>query len=410
MIEENTATEHAPSAGPLAGIRVLELCNVIAGPTTCQVLGDFGAEIIKIEHPADGDGSRSQGRSKDGKPLWWKMLGRNKRSVGMYLGDPEVAETFLKLVATADVIVEGFRPGTLEKWNLGYNRLSDVNPGIILARITGYGQEGPYSGRPAFGSNLEAMAGLPHLTGDPNGPPTMSIYALGDYLGAVSLVGAIMFALYHRDVRGGGGQVIDASLLSPMMTMMSHGIMQYDQLGIDEARGGNRSTSNAPRNIYKTLDEKWISVAAATTPLAERIMRLVGAEELTNEPWFATGRGRAEHVDVVDGAVAEWIRDRTRDEVMLAAAKENVTFAPVYSIGEMVEDLHVRETNMLTRVRDDDLGDLLMPNVMFNFSATPGRIKWTGEPLGKSTDAVLNQELGVDNELLREMRSRGAIR
>ena len=282
--------------------------------------------------------------------------------------------------------------------------------GIILARLTGFGQTGPYAKRPAFGSNIEAIAGLPHLTGHPAGPPTMSIYALGDYMGALSLVNAIVMSLYHRDAHGGKGQVIDASLLSPLMTMMSHAIMMYDQLGVDEDRIGNRSTSTAPRNLYRTRDGKWISVAGATTPLAKRIMQMVGRGELADEPWFASGAGRYKHVDIVDTAVADWIAQRTRDEVMVAATKADVTFAPVYSIGEMVNDEHMRATDLLARVPDKDLGDVLMPNVMFQLSETPGRIKWTGPDLGSSTDAILRDELGIDPDRIERMRQRGSVR
>ena len=405
-----TDTTTAPSDGPLAGIRILELANVIAGPTTCQLLGDFGAEIIKIEHPQLGDGSRRQGRSKDGAPLWWKMLGRNKRSIGMYLGDPEAAEMFLELVATADVVVEGFRPGTLEKWGLDYERLSETNPRIILARLTGFGQNGPYRDRPAFGSNIEAIAGLPYLTGSPDGPPTMSIYALGDYMGALALASGIMMALYHRDARGGRGQVIDAALLSPLLNMMSHAVMTYDQLGIDEERTGNRSTSNAPRNIYRTSDDKWISVAAATTPLAARIMEVVGRPELIDEPWFKTGAGRAANVEVVDKAVADWIGARTRNEVMEISAKAQITFAPVYSIGEMTRDAHISATDLLQRIPDSQLGNVLMPGLMYNLSETPGSVRWTGPELGNSTDAVLIDELGFDRAQIYKLRERGVVR
>ncbi len=400
----------APKPGPLSGVRILELANVIAGPSTCQLLGDFGAEIIKFEHPSLGDGSRKQGRAKDGNPLWWKMLGRNKRSVGMYLGDPEVAEIFLDLVARADVVVEGFRPGTLEKWGLGYDRLSAANPGIILARLTGFGQTGPYRDRPAFGSNIEAIAGLPHLTGDPAGPPTMSIYALGDYMGSLALANGILMALYHRDAQGGRGQVVDAALLAPLLTMMSHAVMMYDQLGVDEKRTGNRSTSNAPRNIYRTSDDKWISVSAATTPLAQRIMEVVGRPDLTHEPWFKTGAGRAANVEVIDEAVTAWIGARTRDEVMQISSEAEITFAPVYSIGEMTRDPHIQATSLLERVADPDLGSLLMPGVMFNLSETPGAVKWTGPALGSSTDAVLRDELGVPEDKLQALRERGVVR
>jgi crotonobetainyl-CoA:carnitine CoA-transferase CaiB-like acyl-CoA transferase len=396
------------SKGPLAGLRVLELANVIAGPTAGQILGDFGAEIIKIEHPDGGDGARNQGRNKNGIPLWWKMIGRNKHSVGMYLGDPEVAEIFCKMVATADVVVEGFRPGTLEKWGLGYDRLAAINPRIILARLTGFGQTGPYAARPAFGSNVESMSGMAHLTGQPDGPPTMPVFALGDFIAGTCCMSAILMAVLERE-RSGRGQVIDASLFLPLITTMTRPILYYDQLGIRETRIGNRATTGAPRNIYRTSDGKWVGVSGATNELARRIMKLVERPEIAKEPWFNSSAGRYEHVELIDAAVADWMKVRTRDEVVAAAEAAQVTFAPLYEIDEVVADRHVRATDMITAVEDPDLGTMRMPNVMFNFSRTPGSIRWTGQSLGASTDKVLTEEFGVPAEAVARMRERGVV-
>jgi crotonobetainyl-CoA:carnitine CoA-transferase CaiB-like acyl-CoA transferase len=393
--------------GPLSGLRVLEVANVVAGPTCCQVLGDFGAEVIKIEHPQGGDGMRRMGNLKDGTPLWWKVAGRNKRSIGLYLGDPEAAEVFLELVKSADVVVESFRPGTLEKWGLGYDRLKAVNPGLILLRVSGFGQDGPYVGRPAFGTLIESMSGFAHLTGEPNGPPTLPPFAMADYMAGFSGVAAVMMALYHRDARGGGGQVIDLTVFEPLMSTMALPIVRYDQLGIPTERTGNRSPNTAPRNTYRTKDGRWIGVSAATNELAERIVRLVGRPDMAEEPWFKTGKGRAEHVDLLDEAVSSWMIQRTRDEVMVEAAAAAVTFAPVYTIPDMMSDPQVVHRQMVTPVEDADLGTIRMPNVLFRMSETPGTIRWGGRKLGSDSEAVFKDELGLSDDKLRAMRERG---
>lgn len=395
--------------GPLSGIRVLEIANVIAGPTTGQVLGDYGAEIIKIEHPEGGDPSRRQGMPKEGKPLWWKTMARNKRSVGMYLGDPEAAEIFLKLVATADVVLENFRTGTLEKWNLGYDRMKAVNPGIILARLTGFGQTGPYAKRPAFGTMIEGMSGMADLIGERDGPPMLPVFALGDYVAGYSLVSAIMMALYHRDARGGGGQVIDACLLHPLMSILSRQIIHWDQLRFKESRVGNRSTSAAPRNAYLTKDKKWVVFTAATTKLAARVLDLVGAPDFAKEEWFQSNAGRVAHVEELDAPVKAWVAARTRDEVLAQAEQAQVTFAPINDVPDMMEDPHVQATRMIVDVPDRDFGKVKMPNVIFRFSETPGSIRWTGPELGSSTDAVLIDELGIGRDEIARLRERGVV-
>ncbi|HWA17748.1 MAG TPA: CoA transferase [Devosia sp.] len=397
-------------AGPLKGLRVIELATVVAGPSAGQVLADYGADVVKIEHPKGGDGIRRQGRPKNGVPLWWKALGRNKRSVGMYLGDPEVAELFLnKLVPTADVIIENFRPGTLERWNLGYDRLSSVNPGIILARLTGFGQTGPYSHKPAFGTNIEAMSGIADLTGEPGRPPMLPVFALGDYIAGFCMVGAIMMALYHRDAKGGTGQVIDISLLRPLIATLSRQVVHSDQLQFLETRIGNRSASSAPRNAYLTKDNKWVCLSAATNEIATRVMNLVGKPDVPLQPWFGNAAGRVAHFAEVDGPVAAWVAERTRDEVMRASEEAETTFAPIYDIAEMMADPHVVATDMVPSIEDPELGHIRMPGLPFAMSETPGSIRWAGRPLASSSEAVLSEELGIPDSILAPLRERGVL-
>jgi crotonobetainyl-CoA:carnitine CoA-transferase CaiB-like acyl-CoA transferase len=395
------------SSGPLAGIRVLELSNVIAGPMACAILSDYGAEVIKVEHPKGGDPFRQSGERKNGKGLFFKALGRNKKSVGLYLGDPDAAEVFLELVKTADVVVESFRAGTLEKWGLGYDRLAEVNPKIVLARLSGFGQTGPYSHKPAFGTNLESIAGLPTLIGDPDGPPLLAIFALGDYYAALTLVSAITMALYHRDARGGKGQVIDASILAPLLMVMTKPIVTFDQLGKIEMRVGNRSTGSAPRRTFRTMDGKWISMVAATPATAARLMKMVGHPEIAEEPWFKNTSERLKNAHILEKIVSEWVGARTRDDVLKTAEAQQVTLAPVYDVSEIFEDPHVKEAGFIAELDDPDLGRLKMPNVLFRMSETPGSIRHAGGALADSTESILLEELKISRSRLESLRQKG---
>jgi crotonobetainyl-CoA:carnitine CoA-transferase CaiB-like acyl-CoA transferase len=395
--------------GPLHGIRVLDVSTIIAGPLACQILGDFGADVIKIEHPKVGDGLRDHGYSKDGVPLWWKMMARNKRSVGLYLGDPEGASLFLDLVATADVVIENFRPGRLEAWGLGYDAMSGRNPELILARITGFGQSGPYRDRPGFGTLAEAMSGFAEITGEADGPPTLPPFGLADSIAALAAVSAVSMALVHRAKSGGTGQVIDLNILEPLITALGPQPIWYDQLGYIQRRAGNSSVNNAPRNTYKTRDGRWVAVSTSATSVAERVLRLVGHPEVTEEPWFHIGRGRAEHAAELDVFVGEWIAERDREEVIRAFTAADAAVAPVYDVAELMADPHVRETEMIVEVDDEDLGRVKMQNVLFRMEDTPGSIRWTGRGLGADTDAILGGELGTSPDRLASLRERGVI-
>ena len=389
------------ASGPLSGLRVLDVSTVLAGPLTCQILGDYGAEVIKIEHPR-GDSMRGHGRAKDGVSLWWKMIARNKRCVGLYLGDPDGAEVFRRLVATADVVVESFRPGTLERWGLGYDALREANPGVVLVRISGFGQTGPYAERAGFGTLAEAMSGFAAITGEPDGPPTLPPFGLADSIAGITAATATTMALYHRDARGGEGQEIDLSILEPLITALGPQPMIYDQLGEVQQRTGNRSVNNAPRNTYRTSDDKWVAVSTSANRIAERVLRLVGHPEVIDEPWFATGGGRAEHADLLDGIVSEWVGARTREEVLDAFTEAGAAIAPVYDVADLLADPHVIARETITRVDDEELGPVRMQNVLFRMSETPGSIRFTGRALGADTDAILGDELGLDVAGLRE--------
>ena len=400
--------QESAAAGPLAGLRVIDASTILAGPLAAQILGDFGAEVIKVEHPRHGDGMRGHGFAKDGVPLWWKMIGRNKRTIGIKLSDPDGAALFRDLAATADVIVENFRPGTLERWGLGYDLLSAKNKGLILVRVTGFGQEGPYRDRVAFGTLIEAMSGFAHLTGEPEGPPTLPPFGLADSVGGLAAVNAAVMALYERDARSGLGQVIDLALLEPMMAAVGPSVIYYDQLGIDQVRTGNRSQNNAPRNTYRTSDHKWVAISTSANSIAARVMTLVGHPEVIVEPWFATGGSRAEHADELDAMVGDWIAVRSSEEVVAAFAEAGAAVAPVYSPSELLADPQVIDRDMITEVPDPELGSLRMHNLMWRMSRTPGAIRFTGRPPGADTARILT-ELGLTELNQQDLRDRGVI-
>jgi len=380
---------------------------VLAGPSACQILGDFGADVIKIEHPS-GDTMRGHGAQVDGEGLWWKIVARNKRCIGLYLGDPEGVAIFEKLVAGADVVVENFRPGTLERWGLGYDRLSELNPGIVLCRVTGFGQEGPYADRPAFGTLIEAMSGFAHMTGEADRPPTLPPFGLADSIAGITAVSAILMALRHRD-QTGQGQVVDLSILEPLTSALGPHIINYDQTGEVQTRSGNRSSNNAPRNTYLTTDDHWVAVSSSAESVARRVMELVGRGELADEPWFSTGAGRAKHADEIDAAMSEWIGARDFHAVVEAFAAADVALAPVYDVSQYMEDPQVRARGAVAMVEDKALGPVAMQNVLFKLSETPGAIRHTGRELGADTDAILHDELGYADDELATLRANGVI-
>lgn len=395
------------TATPLAGLRVLDVATLFAGPLAATMLGDFGAEVVKIEHPTKPDPSRGHGPSKDGVGLWWKLLGRNKRTITLDLSKPGGRDAFLRLATTADVVVENFRPGTLEKWDLGWPELHAVNPRLVLTRVTGFGQFGPSSRRPGFGTLAEAMSGFAAITGEPDGPPVLPPFGLADSIAGLATAYAVMTALAARE-RTGEGQVVDMAIIEPILTVLGPQPTWYDQLGLVQERTGNRSANNAPRNTYRTADGTWVAVSTSAQSIAERVMRLVGRPELIDEPWFATGAQRAQHADVLDAAVGSWIAERPRDEVLAAFEKAEAAVAPVQDIRDVMTDPQYQALDTVTTVDDPDLGPLRMQNVLFRLSATPGAIRWAGRPHGADTDDILS-ELGLTPAELRALRAEGAL-
>lgn len=383
----------------LEGVRVLDLATLFAGPMAAMLLGDYGAEVIKVEHPAKPDPSRGHGP----EGLWWKMLGRNKRAITLNLSTAEGQDLLIELVREADVVIENFRPGTLERWNLSYERLSEANPDLVLARVTGFGQFGPYAKRPGFGTLAEAMSGFAAMTGEPDGPPTLPPFGLADGICALATAFAVMTAL-----RSGKGQVVDLSIIEPILTVLGAQPTIYDQLGTVPPRTGNRSVNNAPRNTYRCKDGSWVAVSTSAQSIAERVMTLVGRPEVIGEPWFASGSGRVAHADELDGAVAAWVAEHTREEVLAAFERAQAAVAPIYDVRDIMADPQLAALDAITTVEDPELGPIRMQNVMFRLTGTPGEIRWTGRPHGADTAEVLGA-LGVSPEDLAALRDKGVV-
>lgn len=390
---------------PLEGVRVLELATIFAGPLAAAFLGDFGADVVKLEHPRKPDPSRWHGPSKDGVGLWWKVLGRNKKSATLDVSTADGAALLLALARSADVIVENFRPRTLERWGIGPSVLHEVNPGLVIARISGFGQVGPYAPRPGFGTLAEAMSGFATATGEPDGPPTLPPFGLADSVSGLAAAYAIMLALTAR-AQTGAGQVIDLAIIEPIMAMLGPQVTWYEQLGYVQPRLGNRSNNNAPRNVYRCADGHWVAVSTSSHSIASRVMRLVGHPEVVAEPWFATGSGRAAHGDLLDGAVADWIGARGRDEVVAAFEKAEAAIAPVYDVRDIVTDPQFEALGTIVDVPDDDFGTLKMQNVPFRMSATPGSIRFAGRAHGADTDEVFGF---LSASRRASLRARGVI-
>jgi crotonobetainyl-CoA:carnitine CoA-transferase CaiB-like acyl-CoA transferase len=392
----------------LSGVRVIDAATLFAGPTAAMLLGDFGADVIKIEHPVRSDGARGHGAAVDGVGLWWKSLSRNKRAAAVNLSVAEGQEIMRRLASSADVLIENYRPGTLERWNLAPEDLLSENSGLVIARMTGFGQFGPMAGQAGFGTLAEAMSGFAMSTGEPDGPPVLPPLALADTIAGLTMAYAIMVALRSRDTTG-RGQVIDMAIIEPIMTVLGPQMAAHRALGVVPRRTGNRSNSNAPRNTYRTRDGRWLAISTSAQPIAERVMTLVGRPDLITEPWFATGAGRVEHADELDAAVAGWIAERDADEVVAAFSEAQAAVATVNDVSDIAADPQYAALGTFVDVPDEELGSVTMQNVLFRMSETPGEIRWAGPPLGRHTDEVL-AELGYSPERIGALREQGVVR
>ena len=391
---------------PLADVRVLDLSRLVAGNMLTMVLADFGAEVIKVEQPGAGDPLRAW--MSDGLDLWWRVYGRNKRSITLNLGHAAGQELLLRLLPTADLLVESFIPGTLEKWGLGPDTLLARNPRLIIIRISGWGQDGPYRHRPGFGTFVEAMSGFAAMTGTAEGPPTLPPVPLGDMSAALYGVGAAMIALYHRGQRG-KGQVIDLSLLEPLFSLLGPLAAEYRLTGRVRRRIGNRTYNSAPRNTYRTRDGAWIAISASTPAMAAQFFRALGRSDLLQEERFATNEARIRHVEELDRIVGTEIARYDLNEILARFEEQGVGAAPVYDIVQFLRDPHVQARGIVVEVPGPADGVTPMHAVIPHFSSTPGRIRWPGPALGAHNSEVLGEELALSPGELSRLQEEGVV-
>jgi crotonobetainyl-CoA:carnitine CoA-transferase CaiB-like acyl-CoA transferase len=397
------------NSGALDGIRILDATNLIAGPVATTILADFGADVVKIEHPKLGDPLRSHGEGKGEVHLWWTAMARNKRCITLDLHHERGQEMFRDMAAQCDVVIESFRPGTFERWGLGYDRLKEINPGIIFTRVTGFGQFGPMSERPGFGTLAESMAGFTFRNGQPDGPPTLPPLGLADTTAGMAAANATLMALLARE-RGAGGQVIDVSLIEPLLTILCPQEIIYDQLGLVLERIGSRSPMNAPRNVYRTLDDSWVAISTSTTATAKRLFTLMERPDVIAEPWFGEAYSRAAHVLEVDQIVGDWVGSRTRADALSLFEAAGVPAGPVYSAADILADEQYEALGSIARVPHPVLGEVRMPNVMYRMSKTPGSIRWAGPvEMGHDNAEVFGQLLNLSPADLEKLKEQDVI-
>jgi len=395
-------------ARPLEGVRVVEMGSLLAGPFCGQLLADFGAEVIKVEPPGKGDPMRVWGRhQKDGRTLWWPIIARNKKSVTLNLREEKGQDIARRLVAEADVLVENFRPGTLERWGLGYERLSEVNPGLVMVRVSGFGQTGPYRDQAGFGAVGEAMGGVRHVTGFPDRPPPRTGISLGDSLAATFGALGALTALYHREARGGGGQVVDVGIYEAVLALMESTIPEYVLTGHVRGRTGTVLPFVAPSNIYPTRDEDYVLIAGNADTVFDRLAKAVGHPEWAEDERFATHHARGENMEELDARISDWTRERSVEEVIEALAEAGVPTGKVFTAEDMVEDPHYAARENVVTVEDPEIGSFPMQNVVPRLSETPGEVRWTGPALGQHNDEVYGDLLKLDEDERAGFKERG---
>jgi len=406
-------TERGATHGPLTGMRMVELGTLLAGPFAGRLLGDMGAEVLKVEAPGKPDPLRDWGHARyEGRSLWWPVQSRNKKCITLNLREPRGQELLLELVRVADVVTENFRPGTLERWNLGYDRLSAANPGIVLARISGYGQTGPYAERAGFASVAEAMGGLRYINGFPGEAPPRTGISLGDSLAAMFAVQGILAALYHRDALGGNGrgQVVDVSLMEASFALLESTVPEYDRLGIVRQPSGTGLKGVAPSNIFKSRDDTWVVIAANQDAVFRRLCDAMGRPELADDPRYATHLARGENQEEVDGLVAEWAAQHDAHEIDRILNEAGVVCGPIYSIAEIFEDPQFRAREMLVEHVDPDFGPYVGPGIVPKFSETPGAIRWSGTwEEGSHNEEIYRGLLGLSASELDGLREDGIV-
>ncbi|MEX5632801.1 CaiB/BaiF CoA transferase family protein [Parafrankia sp. FMc2] len=393
----------------LSGLRILDMASLAAAPLVATYLGELGADVVKLEQPQGGDPIRGWGAQKDGIGLMWKSVSRNKRSVTVDLRQPEGQDLARRLAATCDVVISNTRPHTLRRWGLDYDRLRAIDPRIVMLHVTGFGLSGPKASRPGFGTLGEAMSGFAHVTGPADGPPTLPPFMLADGVASLNAAYAVMTALYHRDVHGAPGQLIDVNLIDPLVRLLEQYVLTYDQLGVVGQRAGNRWDISAPRNTYQTKDDRWLAMSGSAPTVALRVFRAIGRPDLAEDPDFADPVRRLARAREVDEVVAEWIAGQTLDEAMAVFERDEIAAAPVYDVAALLEDDQIRAREVFRRIPDADLGSMLVQAPVPRFSGQPGLVNGLGPRLGEHTTEVLGELLGLSATEVDDLRSRGVV-
>ncbi len=395
-------------SGPLAGIKVIEIGALIAAPFAARLMAEFGAEVVKVEAPGDGDPLRKWRKLHNGTSLWWYLQSRNKQSISLDLKSPEAVAIVKRLAQDADVLIENLKPGALEKLGLGWDVLHALNPKLTLVRISGYGQTGPYKDRPGFGAIGEAMGGIRHTTGEAGGVPARVGVSLGDSLASLHAVMGALMAVLRVKTGQGDGQVVDVSLVESVFNLMESLVPEYDLLGHVRERSGGALPGIAPSNTYPTLDGAYVVIAGNSNPIYKRLMPVIGRADLADDPRFAQNDGRAAQAALIDGAIAGWTTRHSIEEVLAALQAADVPAGRIYSVADIVADPHYQARDMILQSELPDGVKVKMPGIVPKLSETPGAVRWQGPTLGEHTDAVLTR-LGMTAGEIARLRERGVV-
>ena len=388
---------------------MVDAATLAAAPLVATALGEFGAEVIKVEQPVGGDPLRTWGPRRDGIGLVWKSLSRNKKCVTLDMRTTDGRELLHRLLGTSDVFIVNTRSSTLARWQLNYESLHERHPELVMLHVTGYGYGGPATDRPGFGTLAEAMSGFAHVTGQPDGPPTLPPFMLADGVAGLAATYAVMMALYHRDMHGAGGQLVDVSLVEALARLVEQATLAYDQLGVVQARSGNRVDASAPRNAYRTRDDKWVAVSSAASSTAMAVYRSIERPDLAAIPEYVDPVPRQQRSEEIDKLVAEWVGRHTFDAVMKVFLAEGVAAAPVYDASQLLADEHFRARGTFVAVDDQELGRVTVQSPVAVLSETPGAVQHLGRKLGADNDSVYGDLLGLDPARIAALRAAGTI-